>query len=100
MATPYTLGVWQVKPGNAEEFIAAWVELAEWTKENVDGARWAKLVRDTDDEDRFVSFGPWENFEAIEAWRELDGFQERVGRIRQLLESFEPFTLESAADIG
>jgi heme-degrading monooxygenase HmoA len=97
---PYTYGIWQVKPGRADEFAAAWAELAEWTTENVPGARWAKLLRDTQDENRFISFGPWESLDAIAAWRELDGFRERVGRVRELLESFEPFTLEPVVEVG
>ena len=97
---PYTYGIWQVKPGRADEFVAAWAELAEWTTENVSGARWAKLLRDTQDENRFITFGPWESLDAIAAWRELDGFRERVGRLRELLESFEPFTLEPVVEVG
>jgi heme-degrading monooxygenase HmoA len=98
--TPYTSGIWRVKPGRADEFVAAWTEIAEWTKENVAGADSAILLRDIEDENRFVSFGPWESREAIDAWRELEGFRERVGRIRELLEGFEPFTLESVAEVG
>ena len=100
MATPYTHGVWKVKPGRADEFVAAWTELAEWTRENVPGALWATLLRDTADENRFVSLGPWESFEAIEAWRVHEGFRERVGQVRELLESFEAQTLESVAESG
>ena len=64
------------------------------------GRRWAKLLRDTQDENRFITFGPWESLDAIAAWRELDGFRERVGRVRELLESFEPFTLEPVVEVG
>ena len=100
MATPYTLGVWKVLPGQSDEFVSAWLEMAEWTKENAPGASWAKLLRDTADENRFVSFGPWVSHEAIDAWRELDGFAERVGRMRELLDGFEPQTLDVAAEVG
>jgi hypothetical protein len=51
-------------------------------------------------QNRFFSFGPWESLEAIEAWRASAGFQERVGDFQELLESFEPYTLDLAAEIG
>jgi heme-degrading monooxygenase HmoA len=100
VATPYTHGVWQVKPGRADEFVAAWTELADWTFANVEGTGSAKLLRDLEREDRFVSFGPWQSLEAIEAWRNLDGFKDHVERIRELLVSFEPSTLEPVIERG
>ncbi len=91
---PYTAGVWRVKPGRADEFVAAWTEFADWTAANVAGAGWVKLLRDRDDPDRFVTIGPWDSPEAIAAWRAEDGWKERVARIRDLLDGFEPSTLE------
>ena len=52
---PYTSGVWRVRPGHADDFIAA--------------------------------------------WREFDGWKERIGRVRELLDGFEPATLELVAHI-
>lgn len=57
-------------------------------------------LRDTTDENRFVSFGPWESHAAIERWRMHPGRQERVTAIRELLDGFEPSTLELVADRG
>jgi len=91
----YTHGRWVVKAGQAEAFQAAWQELAEWTSANIGGAVGgeARLLQDLDDPLSFYSFGPWDSMEAIEAWRAAAGFQERVGRVRELLESFEAHTL-------
>jgi heme-degrading monooxygenase HmoA len=100
MPGPYTHGVWRVKPGHGDEFVAAWTDLAEWTLQNARGAGWGKLLRDMHDEHRFVSIGPWESLAAIEAWRALDGWKQRVGRIRDLLVSFEPSTLEAVVERG
>ena len=100
MNTPYTHGIWKVQPGRGDEFVAAWTELAEWSMREVAGSGSARLLRDLADPDRFVSFGPWESLEAIEAWRTLDGFGERVGRLRELLVSFEPSTLELVVERG
>lgn len=95
----YTCGKWTVVVGREEDFVAAWQDLAQWTKEHVAGARWATLVQDGERPNRFLSFGPWDNAEAIEAWRASEGFQERVARIRPLLEGFEPGTYRSRAGV-
>ncbi len=94
MSVAYTEGVWQVKPGHADEFVAAWSEFADWTSEHADGSGWVKLLRDREDANRFVTIGPWASLEAIEAWRSLDGWQERIGRVRRLLVDFRASTLE------
>ena len=52
MAVPYTVGVWRVKPGRADDFVAAWTEFAEWTSANIGGAGKGQLLRDTADENR------------------------------------------------
>ncbi len=96
---PYTSGVWKVKAGHAEEFVAAWTEFAEWTKAHAPGAGWAKLLRDASDENRFVTFGPWDSVEAIAAWRALDGWKDRITKLRDLLVSFEALTLALVAEI-
>ena len=100
MADVYTHGDWRVKEGRADEFVAAWQEFAEWSLANAPGARWAKLLRDTDDANRFVSVGPWASIDAVEGWRQLDGWGERVGRIRELLVDFTPGTLEPVVEVG
>jgi heme-degrading monooxygenase HmoA len=96
----YTCGIWTVKPGNEDEFVAAWEALARWTAEHVPGASWATLVQQEDQPNRFLTFGPWESAEAIDAWRASEGFREGIARIRPLLESFEPGTFRRRAAIG
>jgi heme-degrading monooxygenase HmoA len=100
MAELYTCGIWTVIAGREDDFVAAWEDLARWTTENVDGAGWAELVQDEERPNRFLTFGPWKSAEAIEAWRATDGFRERVGRMRELLESFEPGTYRRRAGVG
>jgi heme-degrading monooxygenase HmoA len=100
MAVPYTQGTWQVKPGCAGEFVAGWIEFADWTSANVEGAGRGTLLRDLSDDHRFISVGPWESLEAIERWRSLPGWAERVAKLRDLLVSFEPATLELVAERG
>lgn len=100
MGVPYSSGVWIAKPGREEEFVAAWRKFAEWSLATIEGAGWAKLLRDRVQSNRFLSFGPWENVEGIEAWRSHPGFAERLGRIRELIENLEPSTLEAVAEVG
>jgi quinol monooxygenase YgiN len=52
------------------------------------------LLRDREQPNRFISFGPWESVEAIGAWRANPGFQERVSKMREMLEDFSPMTLD------
>ena len=41
-----------------------------------------------------MSFGPWESFEAQQAWKDSPEFKERIGRVKQHTEEFTPSVLE------
>lgn len=99
MSQPYTHGIWTVKPGHEDEFVQLWTEFAQWSKGAVAGALWATLLRDRERPNRFITLGPWESLEAIERWRAEPGWRERVGRIRPLLDGFEPSTLDVVTQI-
>jgi heme-degrading monooxygenase HmoA len=58
----------------------------------------AKLLRDTDDPCRFVSFGPWGSIDAVRHWRGAAGFHERVARLQEVLDDFDPRTLELVSE--
>jgi heme-degrading monooxygenase HmoA len=100
VSAPYVMGIWLLKPGRADEFVAAWTEFAEWTRQHPHMTGWAKLLRDVDNADRFISFGPWESMDAIYSWRALDGWKDRVDRILDMLIGFEPVTLEAVVERG
>lgn len=100
MPTIYTLGQWTANAGEEDAFVAAWTEFAEWTAANVSGSSWAKLLRDRDDPRRFISFGPWQDEEAVAGWRQHPRFEEHVARIQQHVESFVPHTLTVAGEVG
>jgi heme-degrading monooxygenase HmoA len=93
MSRCYSHTTWQVKAGSEEEFVCRWDEFALWSALEGMNAQ-ATLLRDTDDPSRFVSFGPWETVESVIRWRTLPGYAEHVGRIGELLESFDAHTLE------
>jgi heme-degrading monooxygenase HmoA len=86
----YTAGIWVAKPGCEEAFKQAWEELARWTHATFEGAISVVLLQDTANPRRFISVGPWRSSDDIEKWRATDEFKNAVGRMRPLLESFEP----------
>jgi heme-degrading monooxygenase HmoA len=90
----YTVGIWITKPGHEDEFARRWREMADWTEREIPAAASGTLLRDRDQPNRFVSFGPWPSANDIEAWRANPGFAERVGGMRPLLEEFSPMTLD------
>lgn len=91
--TVYTLGVWRVKPGREDDFVAAWDALGQWTLDHGFDTH-GTLVRDRADPQRFVSFGPWRSAEDAERWRSEPGVAERLTRLEAMLESFEPGTYD------
>ena len=64
------------------------------------GSRVFRLVRDLDQPQRYMSLAPWDTFEAQEAWNSLPAFPERIGRVRQHCENFEPSTLELVTQVS
>ena len=95
----YTVGLWRVNLGEEEAFVAAWRKMAVETESDFPGAS-AVLLRDRVEPGLFVSAGPWESMEQIEAWRASATFTTGVGNIRPHLESFEPHTMDPVVTIG
>ena len=100
MSQPYSYGVWIVKPGRQEDFVAGWREMAEWTTANAPGAGIGRLFQDENQPSRFISIGPWDDKDAIAAWRSQLGFQERVGKLREMLETFTPADLQLRVEVA
>jgi heme-degrading monooxygenase HmoA len=98
MATPYTQGIWEVKPRHVDEFVAGWIEFVGWTTSSVEGAGPRTLFRDLGDDRRFVSMGAWRDLDAIERWRSMSGWSDGIAKLRESLVRFEPATLELVAD--
>jgi heme-degrading monooxygenase HmoA len=93
----YTHTTWRVRPGLEEEFVGRWTDWVDWSRLKGLGAH-ARLLRDVDNPGTFVSFGPWVGTDAVRNWRSLPGYQERVARLREVVESFEPQTLHLVVD--
>lgn len=99
MTETYTSGLWMVKPGEEDAFVEAWKEFVRWASE-MPGSGTFRLVRDRDQPSRFMSFAPWESFEAQHSWKEKPEFRERIMRVRQHCEDFQPFTYELVTTVG
>lgn len=99
MTEIYTVGMWHVKADRDEEFIAAWRAMGEATIAEFPAAH-GTLLRDAANPSRFISFGPWESHEAVDAWRASAPFQEGVAQIQELLDAFEPGTYEVSAEVS
>ena len=96
MAAPYTHTSWVVKEGREDEFVERWREWADWTRRQGLASQ-AMLLRDVDDPRRFISFGPWESIQAVSNWRAQAGYHERVVKLGEVVDHFEPRTLEDVA---
>ena len=97
MAETYSHTTWRVKPGSAEEFVRRWEEWAEWSHRQGLGAH-ARLLRDVESPQTYVSLGPWVSVDAVKSWRSLAGYHERVARLQEVVGSFEPRTFEVIAE--
>jgi heme-degrading monooxygenase HmoA len=94
----YTVGLWTTKPGNEQAFITEWKSFAQWTERNQSGSRTGYLLRDRNSPGKFISFGPWENEEAINRWRESPEFKAFVLKARELCTDFQPQSMVLVAD--
>jgi heme-degrading monooxygenase HmoA len=98
MPETYTNGVWLAKAGEEDEFVTAWREFASWAK-TMPGCGTLRLVRDVDQPSRFMSFAPWESFEAQHAWKEDPEFRERIMRVRRHTDDFTPSVFELVTQV-
>jgi heme-degrading monooxygenase HmoA len=93
MAETYTHGTWLVKEGEEDEFVDAWRDFVSWGS-TWEGSGTFRLVRNVDEPSRYMSFAPWESFEAQKAWKENPEFRERIGRVRNHTSDFTPSVFE------
>jgi hypothetical protein len=65
--------------------------------EKTRGILWGVLLRDTEDENRFVGTGAWETFQDIAFWRWDPGFEQRLAAISELVDHVDSRTMELVA---
>lgn len=99
MAEIYTSGRWVVRPGEEDQFVAAWKEFVA-TGAAMPGSGTFRLVRDVERANHFMSFADWESFEAQQAWRDSPDFEQTYERARAHCDEFQSFTYEFVADVS
>ena len=68
MEKPYTHTTWRVRAGSEDEFVRRWSEWVDWShREGLEAP--ALLLRDLENPQAFISFGPWANMAAVRSWR-------------------------------
>jgi hypothetical protein len=94
----YTLGMWRVKPGRADEFIAAWTDLGDIFGALPDPPGTGTLLQSTAEPDLFYSFGPWRRLEDVAAMRANPEAQAGIGRLVALCEEAAPGSFRVVAE--
>lgn len=85
----FTSGVWAVKDGREDEFVARWSEFAVWTKKYVPGSISFMLLQGKSDSRRFISAGEWQNSEVIAQWRATSEFKQSMTDLRELCDDVQ-----------
>jgi len=81
MEKPYTHTTWRVRAGSEDEFVRRWSEWVDWShREGLEAP--ALLLRDLENPQAFISFGPWANMAAVRSWRALAGWNGWHGSAR------------------
>ena len=93
MSEVYSHGTWTVKDGEGDEFVEAWRTFADWLSEQP-GSGTARLTRDLENPNKYLSFAPWESLDAIQAWKGSDEFRERMGKVQAHVAEFQPQEME------
>jgi heme-degrading monooxygenase HmoA len=89
----YTQTTWRVKEGREEDFLERWRDWAEWSRRH-GFADAALLLRDTEAERTYISYGRWADRGAVQSWRQMAGYQQRLSALSEVLDGFEPRTLQ------
>jgi len=95
----YTLGVWKVKPGEEESFIAVWKELGDFFLSLPKPPGPGTLVQSLEDATLFYSFGPWNSLEDIQAMRAHPQASAMIGKLASLCETATPGSFRVVATV-
>ncbi|GIG59813.1 hypothetical protein Lfu02_41850 [Longispora fulva] len=96
----FTVGIWTVKPGHEDAFVAEWEALADWTAMRFEGlGDVAHLLRDRADPHRYISFSGWPDAETVALCRASHEFGKHFDRLNEHLDGYVPGTFDIAAEI-
>ena len=86
----FTLGVWRVKHGRQQEFIAAWRALGGYFHSLPHPPGQGRLVQSVEDPQQFYSFGPWRSLDDIAEMRSRPETAAEIGKLTELCEEGRP----------
>ena len=95
----WSSGNWQTSEGNTKEFVERWRDFLTWTKEANDGFYGARLVRDLQNPNHFVSFASWRDLDALRAWQGKPEFAEHYNACHALCGDVQSGGYELVVDI-
>ena len=96
---PFSLGIWQIKPGKENEFVELFRNFAEWVLKRNLGAIEVYLLQDIVQPGRFISSGPWDSIQKIDDWRKLPEFREFFAKAKGLSVDVVPLTMKPVIHI-
>ena len=96
MGEVYSSGIWKVKDGEEQEFVAAWTDFANWLS-TMPGSGTARLTQDVSNPGHYLSFAPWESMDQLQAWKNDPEFPKHMGPVQQHVAEFTPQEMELVA---
>jgi heme-degrading monooxygenase HmoA len=90
----FTMGIWLVKSEKEDDFVTAWGDFAKHVLNQNLGAEEVYLLQDIQQPRRFISIGPWDSIQKIEAWRQLPEFKEFFAKAKKLCDEITPLTMK------
>ena len=85
----YASGNWRVKEGSEQEFIARWQAWISASAGTVKGFGSARLLQDSGDARRFLSFSDWDDPGSRDGWKASPEFSKGLAACRELCEDFQ-----------
>ena len=79
----FTYGQFEVEPDNQEAFVETWTEFASWVSARP-GAGSIRLFRDVRNPGRFISFGEWDDADAVRRFKSAPEFKEGLASLVRL----------------
>ena len=96
----YTLGVWKVKPGQEQAFIATWKRLGAFFYSLPGPPGPGTLIQSLEDPTQFYSFGPWRSLEDIQAMRADPRTPDQIGKLMALCDEAKPDAFRVVAQVS
>lgn len=95
----YSVGIWSVKQGKEEAFLKIWTDLANWTMANKMGGISVVMLKDVEQNNLFISYGPWTSLESVQKWRQQSEFKAAFVKLKEVCNEIKPKTMRRVISI-